>query len=111
MGRRSERCVTGDDDYTQRAMVAAAVTAGKIEFDDASAAQCLANLEFPATCAAFFTDYDWPDTCYDALSGTVVDGQACTTYWECGGDDSDCVAGTCAPVVEALIRESRRDRR
>jgi hypothetical protein len=98
-GTDQNDCVTSDDDYGERAQVAAAVAAGKITYDATSAAACLADMMFPASCTDFFTTWDWPDSCYDALAGNVADGAACTTGWECG-DDSDCTAGKCAPSTD-----------
>jgi len=99
-GEDQDDCVTGDEDYEQRAQLAQLVTSGKLDFDATAAAQCLGNLMFPASCTAFFADYDWPDACFDALSGDTADGQGCTTYWECSGDNSDCVSGTCQVVAK-----------
>src|SRR5215813_11687984 len=96
-GMSQAHCVSTDTDYVARDQIAAAITAGKITWDPASATACLGALGFPASCADFFTTYDYPGTCYDALSGNVADGGACTTSWECSGDMSDCTAGTCAP--------------
>jgi hypothetical protein len=89
-------CVTDDEDVADLAAIEAAVAAGNITFDSAIAENCLANLAFPASCSEFFTTYDYPDSCYDALAGNVADGAACTTDWECG-EDSECnTAGVCA---------------
>ena len=88
-------CVTTDDDYLARDAIAAAVTAGRITFDPASAAICLAA-PTPATCVTLFADtYDYADACYLALAGHVADGGACTTGWECGRA-SRCIQGACS---------------
>jgi hypothetical protein len=99
-GADQNDCVTGDEDYEQRTQIAQLVATGKLDFDATAAAECLGNPEFPAACSAFFTDYDWPDACYDALAGNTATGGACTTYWECSADDTDCVAGTCQVVTD-----------
>jgi hypothetical protein len=106
-GTSQDDCVSSDDDYVARDQIAAAITAGKITWDPASAVSCLGELGFPATCAAFFTSYDYPDICYQALSGNVADGGACTTGWECSGDNSDCTSGKCAPSTAVLARHRR----
>src|SRR5262249_31372239 len=51
-------CVEDDDDYAARSQIAASIMAGHIRYDANIAANCLANLAYPATCPAFFTDYD-----------------------------------------------------
>ena len=97
-GTSAAECVSDDDDVNASSLIAASIAAGNITWDADSAALCLANLQFPATCAEFFTTYDYPDACYDALSGNVADGGACTTDWDCGGTDttdSTCVAAKC----------------
>jgi hypothetical protein len=101
-GATEAECLATDVDYLERADVVAAIMAGTIDFDATAAAACLADAAYPATCAAFFTDYDWPDSCYDALEGKVADGGVCSTGWQCG-PDSDCEAGKCT-----LIPEERR---
>jgi hypothetical protein len=103
-------CVESDDDYASRSEIAAGITAGHIKYDADIAANCLANLAYPASCPAFFADYDWPDSCYDALAGQVADGGSCTTGWDCG-PDSDCITAKCAPAPAELTAGSRRGRR
>jgi hypothetical protein len=98
-GATVDECVEDDDDYIGRDMIAAAVTAGRIAWNPTLGASCLADLAFPATCSAFFLEYEYPDDCYDALAGQVADGQACSTGWECG-PASECPAGTCQPYTE-----------
>jgi hypothetical protein len=105
-GMSQADCVNTDDDYLSRDQIAAAVTAGRITWDPGSATACLGALGFPASCADFFTTYDYPGPCYDALSGNVADGGDCTTSWECSGDMSDCTAGKCAPAT--AVRAHRR---
>ena len=88
-------CVVTDRDYLARDAVAAAVTAGRISFDPTLAAACLAAPGIPTSCTTLFANnYDWADTCYQALAGHVPDGEACTTGWECG-PASHCIAATC----------------
>ena len=106
-GTSQSDCLTTDDDYIARDQIAAAITAGHIAWDPASAMTCLGNPAFPASCVEFFTTYDWPDPCYDALSGNLADGAACTTGWECSGDMSDCVSGKCAPSTAVLAKRRR----
>ncbi len=105
-GSSQADCVSTDDDYVARDQIAAAITAGNITWDPASAVACLGALGFPASCAEFFTSYDYPGTCYDALSGNIADGGNCTTDWECSGDTSVCTAGKCAPAM--AVRAHRR---
>jgi hypothetical protein len=93
-------CLTDDDDYLARDMIAASVTAGRITYDSSAAADCLANLGYPASCTEFFTNYDWPDACSDAMVGNVADGGACVSWWECSAEGSECVDGACAPATD-----------
>jgi len=106
-GTSQSDCLTTDDDYVARDQIAAAITAGKITWNATSAVTCLGNLAFPASCVDFFTTYNYPDICYDALSGNVADGGDCITDWECSGDTSDCTSGKCAPSTMALAKRRR----
>jgi hypothetical protein len=97
-GDSQATCVSDDSDVQASAAIAASITNGNITWDATSAAACLADLQFPATCAEFFTTYSYPSACTDALSGNVADGAACTNDWDCAGTDttdSTCVAAKC----------------
>jgi hypothetical protein len=96
-GSSMNDCVTTDEDYKNIPAISAAVAAGRITWDPASAAVCLLDPAFPASCATFFQDtYDWADSCYTALAGHVADGASCTTGWECSRH-SMCRQGKCSP--------------
>ena len=96
-GSSMNDCLTTDSDYKDISAITAAITVGRITWDPASAAVCLLDPAFPASCATFFLDtYDWAASCYTALSGHVADGASCTTGWECSRQ-SPCRQGTCSP--------------
>jgi hypothetical protein len=95
-GTDVNNCVVTDSNYRQRNKIDAAITAGRITYDLASAHSCLAAPGIPTTCAALFQDsYEFASVCFVALAGHVADGAACTTSWECGAL-SDCRSGTCS---------------
>jgi hypothetical protein len=94
-GSDAQDCVTGDADYDSRSDYADSVDAGRITFDANAAADCLNDLQFPSTCAAYFDDYDYPQSCYDAIVGEVLPGNFCATTYDCYGY-SACIAGTCS---------------
>jgi len=96
-GTDMTNCVQTDSNYAARDTIAADIAAGKITWDPQAAVTCLSNLEFPASCTDFFSTWDYPAPCYDALSGNVADGAACTTDWDCSGDNSVCTNLKCAP--------------
>jgi hypothetical protein len=95
-GTDQNNCAATDRDYLARDRIAAAVTAGTIRFDPASAAICLAAPGFPTNCTTFFMgEYRWAEACYAALVGQISDGAVCTTDWECVSGSS-CRDGRCS---------------
>ena len=94
-GTSAQDCVAGDADYAARDDYGDSVDAGRITFDANAAADCLNDLQFPSSCPAYFDDYDYPQSCYDAIVGEVLPGHACTTDYDCYGT-SACLAGTCS---------------
>ena len=96
-GTDQQNCVQQDSNYASRDTIAADIAAGKITYDATAAVTCLSNLEFPASCTDFFSTWTYPSACDDALSGNVADGGACTTDWDCSGDNSVCTNLKCAP--------------
>jgi hypothetical protein len=89
-------CIAIDTNYLERDAIDAAVAAGRITFDAASAQACLAAPGIPASCAALFEyGWTWSSICFVGLAGHVPDGAACATSWECG-PLSDCHRGTCS---------------
>ena len=85
--------------YYDAAATQAAITAGKIEFDGAAAATCIAGMTAPV-CTTFWTaGPSYPAACDDVMIGKTADGAACAVDFECAGDDSWCDPNTakCAP--------------
>jgi hypothetical protein len=107
-GTSQDDCVQNDDNVADLGNITAAITKGTIDYDAESASTCLGNMMFPASCTDFFANYDYPDACYSALSGNVADGGACTTDWECSGDNSSCTAAKCAPDPAMLTGSKKR---
>src|SRR5256885_16009651 len=94
------------------AQVEAEITAGKIHFDGAAAAQCVAGITFGA-CSDFWTNGpNAPAACATAMVGTVADGGACVVDYDCSTATSICdaTAHTCGPDT-AQMRTSAPDRR
>lgn len=74
-----------------------AVNNGKIAYDAAMARACLDAFQSPM-CTEYWNSY--PDSCFEMLNGTVVDGQACTFNIEC--QSTFCNVDTCAaPPADA----------
>jgi len=94
-GSSAQDCVEGDADYVARDDYGDSVDAGRITFDATAAAACLTDLQFPSTCADYFDSYDYPQSCYDAIVGQVLPGNACTTDYDCYGYGA-CLSGTCS---------------
>ena len=95
-GANLAECVATDQDYKDLPAIEAAVAAGRITFDPAQAASCLAAPAIPTTCATLFSNnYDWATSCYAALLGHIADGEVCTTAWECASFSSNCSNAKC----------------
>lgn len=94
-GSSAQDCVEGDADFAARDDYGDSVDAGRITFDATAAAACLTDLQFPSTCADYFDSYDYPQSCYDAIVGQVLPGNACTTDYDCYGYGA-CLSGTCS---------------
>ena len=93
-GADAQDCLEGDQDYQQRAAYQQSVDDGNIVFDAAQAAACLSDLQFPSSCTAYFDEYDYPASCYDAIVGQVLPGNVCETTYDCYGNHA-CLGGSC----------------
>lgn len=95
-GTDINNCIAIGRSYLERNAIDAAVAAGRITFDAASAQACLAAPGIPTSCATLFEyRWEWSSICFVGLAGHVPEGSACTTSWECG-PISDCHGGTCS---------------
>ena len=73
------------------------IVAGKITFNPADAASCIAGITF-GTCTEFWqTGGNFPQACATALVGTVADGGACVTHIDCTNPSSYCEGAKCTP--------------
>ena len=82
-----------------REIIEGQITAGKIKFDPAAAAACIAGLAV-GTCPQYWDQGpEMPVECDTALVGTVADGGACITSYDCTSLSSYCNASTdqCTP--------------
>jgi hypothetical protein len=96
-GASESACVSDSAQYDMPAAVEAAITAGKITFNAADASACISGLTF-GTCTEFWTQGpNVPQACSTALVGTVADGGACTTSYECKNLNAYCEAAKCTP--------------
>ena len=96
-GASSQECVSQAAAYDMPAKVEQQITAGKIKFDGAAAASCVAGLTFPACTTFWDTGPNAPASCETAMVGTVADGGACVVDYECTGETSYCEASKCTP--------------
>ena len=89
-GSSTSECVSMAAAYDMPSVVEQQITAGKIKFDGAAAAACVAGFSFPA-CNTFWTaGPNAPAACETAMQGTVADGAACLVDYECSGAQSYC---------------------
>lgn len=70
--------------FYDAASVEASISAGKIRFDAAAGAECVAAAPPAPNCTDLWQNGpQFPNACFDALSGKVADGAACTNDFEC----------------------------
>jgi hypothetical protein len=92
-----ESCKTA---FFEKLQGIASVMSGKAKYDGKAAAACLAAFD-SAECK-ISTAMDSPQSCRDAVKGTVADGGDCLDDDECVStrcDVGSCAAGTCCPGV------------
>jgi hypothetical protein len=93
-GASAQACVADAAMYDMPAQVEAQIVAGKIKFNGADAAACVAGITFPA-CADFWANGPmFPAACANAMLGTIADGGACVVDYECSSNTSYCDATT-----------------
>lgn len=89
-GASVQACVADSATYDMPAQVEAQITAGKIKYNGADAAACVAGITFPA-CTEFWANGPmFPAACATAMVGTVADGGACVVAYECSSPTSYC---------------------
>lgn len=102
-GASASECYSDGAAYDMPAQVEAEITAGKIHFDGAAAAACVAGIMF-GTCTDFWagTGGTYPTECGTALVGTIADGGACVVDYDCSSAQSVCdpTAHTCGPQAQ-----------
>ncbi len=96
-GASSSACVADAAAADEPAKVEQQITAGKIKFNGADAASCVAGITV-GQCTEFWNDGpQFPASCDTALVGTVADGAACVTHIECVNPNAYCDAAKCTP--------------
>lgn len=94
-GASASACVSDAATSDEPAKVEQSITAGKIKFNGADAATCVAGITV-GTCSTFWNDGPtFPAACATAMVGTVADGAACSTHIECVNPESYCAAAKC----------------
>ncbi|MEO8548751.1 MAG: hypothetical protein ABI678_02215 [Kofleriaceae bacterium] len=90
-GASAQECYADAAAYEMASVVESEITAGKIHFDGAAAAQCIAGITF-TTCSAYWsTGGDYPAACDTAMVGTIADGAACVVDHDCANPASYCL--------------------
>jgi hypothetical protein len=95
-------CYSDGAAYDMPAQVESEISAGKIHFDSAAAAACVAGI-MQGTCADFWANGPTaPAACDTALVGTVADGGACVVDYDCSNAQSVCdpTAHTCGAQAQ-----------
>jgi hypothetical protein len=88
-GATINECYMGSAEYYDLTKIQAAVSGGKLTYDGVAAQMCVSAFAAPV-CATYWTTGGLPEVCWDALSGNTADGAACTTDFECAGENSYC---------------------
>lgn len=97
-GADQQACYALVAEYYDAAAVEAAITAGKIAFDGAAAKTCVDGMA-AATCTTYWDEGpNVPDACWTVLVGNVAVGGACTTDFECSGENWCDESNKCAPI-------------
>jgi hypothetical protein len=98
-GANATACYSGAAMYYNVTAVQAAITAGKITFDGAKAAACVAGFGAPVCTTYWDQGADYPAACDTAMVGKVATGAACATDFECAGENwCDETSKKCAPI-------------
>jgi hypothetical protein len=95
-GTSAQDCYAQAASYDMAATVESEITAGKIHFDPAGAAACVASIMY-GTCADYWANGPMEaSACDTAMVGTVADGGACVVDDDCSNVQSICTSGKCA---------------
>lgn len=90
-GASAQDCYADAAAYEMATVVESEIAAGKIHFDGAAAAQCIAGITFGA-CSDFWANGgSYPAACDTAMVGTIADGGACVVDYDCSNVDSICL--------------------
>ncbi len=93
-GESAAVCYATKAAYYDPMAVAASIAAGRIEFDGAAAAACVAAFGEPACASHWTTGPVHPAACDGALVGLVPDGASCEIDFECANKRSSCDGAT-----------------
>ena len=94
-GSSIAQCTTGSEAALGASHVPGDITNGKITYDGAAAAACLAGIDY-GTCANFWaTGGSYPAACGGAVVGSVATGGACNSAFECAAATDYCPNQVC----------------
>lgn len=90
-GASRQACYDGVDAYYRPALVEQSIAAGRVIFSAIAADACLDGVSYPQQCSMFWdTAPVFPNACDVTLLGTVPDGAACVSIFDCANITSFC---------------------
>ena len=103
-GATTSECYTGAIAFYTPQLVEQSITAGRLTYNASSAKLCLSGIVYEPDCAVYWQvdqPKTFPSSCNTALLGTVADGGACTTDFDCANAGSLCDEATkqCAAAI------------
>ena len=94
-GEDERDCVDDTNAFYQPALVEQSIVAGRVKYNAQTAQLCLAGITYERSCSAFWqTSPQFPATCDATLVGTITDGAACVSIFDCANPASICDATT-----------------
>lgn len=99
-GATVQTCYGGVEAYYQPQLVEQSIAAGRVVFTAAAAQACLDGIEYPQSCGTFWEESaEFPQVCGLALVGTLPDGAACVSLFDCANPSS-----LCDPATKRCVR-------
>jgi hypothetical protein len=99
-GTNVSECYADANQFYAPAAIEQSITAGRIVFNATAAKSCADGITYQQTCSTFWqNDPVLPASCGQAIVGTVANGGACTTDYDCSSLTAFCNATskTCQP--------------
>jgi|MudIll2142460700_1097286.scaffolds.fasta_scaffold19797_3 hypothetical protein len=94
-GASKQDCYAGTSAYYQPQLVEQSITAKRVVFNPGAAQTCVAGITYPQSCSQYWQSApQFPAACDTALLGTVGDGAACVSIFDCANLGSRCDADT-----------------